>query len=166
MLSNVPFFVIDVGYVQGMNDILSRFLIVLGSEAEAYRCFVNYMETVKSDFHDDGMLDKISKFSCRTPGIMAVIAYSRFQNSKALRIELRGLVLKTVVLLQLESNTRKCGFINLVDNVKLTLTLEMLAFEHLYGSKSCISSTWLGGVGKLAGMLIRGYTDKSPKGKS
>lgn len=49
----------DVGYVQGMNDILSRFLIVLGSEAEAYRCFVNYMETVKSDFHDDGMLDKI-----------------------------------------------------------------------------------------------------------
>lgn len=99
MLSNVPFFVIDVGYVQGMNDILSRFLIVLGSEAEAYRCFVNYMETVKSDFHDDGMLDKISKFSCCTPRIMAVIASSRFQNSKALRTELRGLVLKTVVLL-------------------------------------------------------------------
>jgi len=49
----------DVGYVQGMNDILSRFLIVLGSEAEAYWCFVNYMETVKRDFLDDGMLDKI-----------------------------------------------------------------------------------------------------------
>ena len=54
----------DVGYVQGMNDILSRFLIVLGSEAEAYRCFANYMETVKSDFLDDGMLDKISKLPC------------------------------------------------------------------------------------------------------
>lgn len=53
----------DVGYVQGMNDILSRFLIVLGSEAEAYWCFVNYMETVKRDFLDDGMLDKISKFT-------------------------------------------------------------------------------------------------------
>ena len=44
-----------------MNDILSRFLIVFGSEPEAYRCFVNYMETVKDDFLDDGMLDKISK---------------------------------------------------------------------------------------------------------
>ena len=44
-----------------MNDILSRFLIVLGSESEAYWCFANYMETVKSDFLDDGMLDKISK---------------------------------------------------------------------------------------------------------
>lgn len=52
----------DVGYVQGMNDVLSRFLIVLGSEAQAYWCFTNYMETVKRDFLDDGMLDKISKF--------------------------------------------------------------------------------------------------------
>lgn len=51
----------DVGYVQGMNDILSRFLIVFGSEPEAYRCFVNYMETVKDDFLDDGMLDKIKQ---------------------------------------------------------------------------------------------------------
>ncbi|KAJ7393816.1 hypothetical protein OS493_003482 [Desmophyllum pertusum] len=49
----------DVGYVQGMNDILSRFLIVLGSETHAYWCFANYMETVKSDFLDDGMLNKI-----------------------------------------------------------------------------------------------------------
>lgn len=46
-----------------MNDILSRFLIVLGSESQAYWCFANYMETVKSDFLDDGMLHKISKFT-------------------------------------------------------------------------------------------------------
>ena len=46
-----------------MNDILSRFLIVLGSECQAYWCLTNYMETVKSDFLDDGMLDKISKFA-------------------------------------------------------------------------------------------------------
>lgn len=51
----------DVGYVQGMNDILSRFLIVLGSETEAYWCFVNYMETVKRDFLDDGMLHKVEQ---------------------------------------------------------------------------------------------------------
>lgn len=50
----------DIGYVQGMNDILSRFLIVLGSEAQAYWCLTNYMETVKRDFLDDGMLDKIT----------------------------------------------------------------------------------------------------------
>ena len=55
------FFLADVGYVQGMNDILSRFLIVLGSETEAYWCFVNYMETVKRDFLDDGMLHKVRK---------------------------------------------------------------------------------------------------------
>ena len=54
--------VLDVGYVQGMNDILSRFLIVLGSEAEAYWCFTNYMDTVKGDFLDDGMLNKISTY--------------------------------------------------------------------------------------------------------
>lgn len=55
------FFFPDVGYVQGMNDLLSRFLIVLGCESQAYWCFANYMETVKSDFLDDGMLTKISK---------------------------------------------------------------------------------------------------------
>ena len=53
---------LDVGYVQGMNDILSRFLIVLGSEAEAYWCFTNYMATVKGDFLDDGMLNKIGTY--------------------------------------------------------------------------------------------------------
>ena len=51
----------DVGYVQGMNDVLSRFLIVFGSESQAYFCFANYMETVKGDFLDDGMLTKIGK---------------------------------------------------------------------------------------------------------
>ena len=45
-----------------MNDILSRFLIVLESEDQAYSCFVNYMENVKSDFLEDGMLAKISKY--------------------------------------------------------------------------------------------------------
>ncbi|KAK3752552.1 hypothetical protein QZH41_013422, partial [Actinostola sp. cb2023] len=49
----------DVGYAQGMNDILSRFLVVLKSEAEAYCCFVNYMDTVKEDFVESGMMRKI-----------------------------------------------------------------------------------------------------------
>lgn len=52
---------IDVGYAQGMNDILSRFLVVLNSEAEAYFCFVNYMAAVKEDFIETGMMKKIGK---------------------------------------------------------------------------------------------------------
>lgn len=73
----------DVGYVQGMNDVLSRFLIVLGSEAQAYWCFTNYMETVKRDFLDDGMLDKISKFvilshCCLCPCMLDLIFFFVF----------------------------------------------------------------------------------------
>ncbi|XP_077983590.1 TBC1 domain family member 15-like isoform X2 [Glandiceps talaboti] len=49
----------DVGYAQGMNDILSRFLVVLDSEMEAYWCFVKYMDDVYSDFLESGMLRKI-----------------------------------------------------------------------------------------------------------
>lgn len=73
----------DVGYVQGMNDVLSRFLIVLGSEAQAYWCFTNYMETVKRDFLDDGMLDKISKFvilshCCLCPCMLDLMVFLLF----------------------------------------------------------------------------------------
>ncbi|XP_001627200.2 TBC1 domain family member 15 isoform X2 [Nematostella vectensis] len=49
----------DVGYAQGMNDILSRFLVVLVAEDEAYSCFANYMEHVKGDFLDSTMMNKI-----------------------------------------------------------------------------------------------------------
>lgn len=45
-----------------MNDILSRFLVVLGSEAEAYCCFEYYMDTVKDDFIEAGMMKKIGKY--------------------------------------------------------------------------------------------------------
>ena len=55
----------DVGYAQGMNDIVSRFLMVLDSEVEAYWCFVNYMEHVKTDFHEDGVLNKLRKSDYR-----------------------------------------------------------------------------------------------------
>ncbi|XP_059149748.1 uncharacterized protein LOC131936713 isoform X6 [Physella acuta] len=48
-----------LGYAQGMNDILSRFLYVLRSEVEAYWCFKNYMETIWNDFMEEGMTYKI-----------------------------------------------------------------------------------------------------------
>ncbi|XP_025082337.1 TBC1 domain family member 15-like isoform X3 [Pomacea canaliculata] len=46
-------------YAQGMNDVLSRFLYVLGSEAETYWCFQKYMEKVENDFMEEGMVHKI-----------------------------------------------------------------------------------------------------------
>jgi len=37
--------------------------VVLGSEAEAYCCFAKYMDTVKDDFIESGMMKKIGKMS-------------------------------------------------------------------------------------------------------
>ncbi|GFO37072.1 TBC1 domain family member 15 [Plakobranchus ocellatus] len=48
-----------VGYAQGMNDILSRFLYVMGSEAETYWCFKTYMEKIRNDFMEEGLTRKI-----------------------------------------------------------------------------------------------------------
>ncbi|XP_076439241.1 TBC1 domain family member 15-like [Babylonia areolata] len=49
----------QLGYAQGMNDILARFLYVLGSEVETFWCFQRYMDTVQMDFMEEGMLRKI-----------------------------------------------------------------------------------------------------------
>ncbi|XP_071950681.1 TBC1 domain family member 15-like [Antedon mediterranea] len=49
----------DVTYAQGMNDILSRFLVVLQDEVEAYWCFTLYLENVYTDFLESGMTRKL-----------------------------------------------------------------------------------------------------------
>ncbi|PIK61193.1 putative TBC1 domain family member 17 [Apostichopus japonicus] len=49
----------DVTYAQGMNDILSRFLVVLNNEVEAYWCFTNYLEKITNEFLEHGMLKKL-----------------------------------------------------------------------------------------------------------
>ncbi|XP_064595953.1 TBC1 domain family member 15-like [Liolophura sinensis] len=49
----------DIGYAQGMNDIMARFLVVFNSEVEAYWCFTKYMISVKNDFDEEGMVQKI-----------------------------------------------------------------------------------------------------------
>ena len=43
-----------------MNDILTRFLVVMDSEVDAYWCFSNYMEEVEKDFDEHGMIDKLT----------------------------------------------------------------------------------------------------------
>ena len=58
----IPIFFIDladVGYAQGMNDILSRFLVVLDCEADAYWCFAKHLERIQMDFVEEGMVDKL-----------------------------------------------------------------------------------------------------------
>ncbi|XP_052084014.1 uncharacterized protein LOC127721320 [Mytilus californianus] len=48
-----------IGYAQGMNDILARFLVVFDSEVETYWCFSHYMSKIQEDFTEEGMVRKI-----------------------------------------------------------------------------------------------------------
>ncbi|XP_071489030.1 TBC1 domain family member 15-like [Diadema antillarum] len=48
-----------VTYAQGMNDVLSRFLVVMDNETEAYWCFTLYLEKVVDDFLETGMIKKL-----------------------------------------------------------------------------------------------------------
>jgi hypothetical protein len=49
----------DIGYTQGMNDLVSRFHVVLKSEYKTYYCFLNFMERVEKEFLEDGMISKL-----------------------------------------------------------------------------------------------------------
>ncbi|XP_011405709.2 PREDICTED: TBC1 domain family member 15-like [Amphimedon queenslandica] len=49
----------DIGYCQGMNDILSRFLVVTDSEVDSYWMFCNYMHIKRHDFIEETMMNKI-----------------------------------------------------------------------------------------------------------
>ena len=40
----------DLGYVQGMNDLLAPILLVMDSESEAFWCFTNWMEVMVRNF--------------------------------------------------------------------------------------------------------------------
>lgn len=60
----------DIGYVQGMNDLLARFLVVTESEVDSYWLFVRYMEEKKSDFLEDTMLHKVGECFVSLPIIL------------------------------------------------------------------------------------------------
>lgn len=49
----------DVGYAQGMNDILVQFLLVTHSEVDSYWMFSKHMEEKRKDFMEATMLKKI-----------------------------------------------------------------------------------------------------------
>ncbi|CAK9298354.1 unnamed protein product [Gordionus sp. m RMFG-2023] len=43
----------DIGYVQGMSDLLTPILVVMDDEVDAFWCFVYYMERLQNNFHLD-----------------------------------------------------------------------------------------------------------------
>lgn len=49
----------NVTYAQGMNDVLSRFLVVMDNETEAYWCLTIFLEKVVDDFLETGMIKKL-----------------------------------------------------------------------------------------------------------
>ncbi|XP_007506629.1 TBC1 domain family member 15-like isoform X1 [Monodelphis domestica] len=49
----------DLGYCQGMNDFVSRFLETLDSEADAFWCFVGFMQWAGRNFTAEGIKRKI-----------------------------------------------------------------------------------------------------------
>lgn len=54
----------DVGYAQGMNDILTRFLVVTNSEVDSYWMFACYMERKRIDFLEETMMKKVGECAC------------------------------------------------------------------------------------------------------
>ncbi|CAF3389048.1 unnamed protein product [Rotaria sp. Silwood1] len=53
VLMTYNMFNFDLGYVQGMNDLLSPILIVMDNEVDAFWCFVGLMERMEQNFHMD-----------------------------------------------------------------------------------------------------------------
>ena len=50
----------DLGYVQGMSDLLAPILFVMdGNEVDAFWCFVGFMDRVKANFDFDQVLQKL-----------------------------------------------------------------------------------------------------------
>ena len=56
-----------------MNDVLSRFLVVMEDEVDAYWCFTLFMDSIFNDFLEDGMIKKLCKYSInssKSPGCL------------------------------------------------------------------------------------------------
>ena len=53
----------DLGYVQGMSDLLSPILYVMKNEVDAFWCFVGFMDRVKANFD----FDQVRADICQPP---------------------------------------------------------------------------------------------------
>ena len=50
-----------MGYAQGMNDLLARFLVVTDSEVDAFWMFERYMKDKRIDFMEASMMRKVGE---------------------------------------------------------------------------------------------------------
>ena len=62
--------ILQVGYVQGMNDVLSMMLVVLDDEADTYTCFASHMLNVAFDFQPVGMKSVALTHNARTTHLL------------------------------------------------------------------------------------------------
>jgi len=53
ILMSYCFFNFDLGYVQGMNDLLSPILLLLDDEVDSFWCFKGLMDMMEANFHKD-----------------------------------------------------------------------------------------------------------------
>ena len=51
----------EMGYAEGMNDILARFLVMTESEVDSYCLFKQYMERKKEGFPEETMMTKVGE---------------------------------------------------------------------------------------------------------
>lgn len=79
-----------LGYVQGMNDLLSPILIVLDNEVEAFWCFAGLMERMEQNFHMDQshIRRQLSNLHTLLQFIDAELANYLGKHSKILTIEI------------------------------------------------------------------------------
>ncbi|KAJ3225061.1 GTPase activating protein [Clydaea vesicula] len=77
----------EIGYVQGMNDLLAPLLVILREEVDAFWCFVNFMDEMKPNFYRDqsGMRKQL-----KTLGIlirfMDPFLYTHFEATDSLNL--------------------------------------------------------------------------------
>jgi len=54
VLLTYSFYNFDIGYCQGMNDLLAPFLLLLKNEAESFWCYAGIMQRLSKNFEKDG----------------------------------------------------------------------------------------------------------------
>eukprot|EP00049_Salpingoeca_infusionum_P010097 m.170929 g.170929 ORF g.170929 m.170929 type:complete len:393 (-) comp14541_c0_seq1:323-1501(-) len=67
----------EVGYAQGMNDVLAMILFVMDDEVDAYWCFSKYIETIQKGYTGEGMTQRAHTLA-RLLGSLEPDLYARF----------------------------------------------------------------------------------------
>jgi len=87
ILLTYSFYNFDLGYVQGMNDLLVPILLTIENEAEAFWCFKHLMDKKSANFHQnqEGMHTQLQKLS-ELVKILVPDLYRYLQTKEALNM--------------------------------------------------------------------------------